>query len=92
MGAALKRSAPVLEVAPESGFLTEPTAVGEQSCERSLSGGQEGAQFLVPGVAPISLSERLAIRAAAPLEPKKPQRPPDIGLFDLAARNQLDLF
>jgi hypothetical protein len=85
-------AAPAFEGAPGSRFLAEPTAVGEQSCERSLSGGQEGAQLLVPGVAPISLRERLAMRAAAPLEPKKPQRPPDIGLFDLAARNQLDLF
>lgn len=51
-----------------------------------------GEQTLVPGVAPISLRERRAIRAAAPLEPKKPQRPPDIGLFDLAALGQLDLF
>jgi len=71
-------AAPAFRQAPENGLLTEPTAVGEQA--------------LVPGVAPISLRDRLAIRAAAPLEPKKPQRPPDIGLFDLAARNQLDLF
>ncbi len=85
-------AAPAFEGAPDTGPLTEPTAVGEQSCERSLSGGQEGTQLLVPGVAPISLRDRLAIRAAAALEPKKPQRPPDIGLFDLAARNQLDLF
>jgi hypothetical protein len=51
-----------------------------------------GLQSLVPGVAPITLSDRLAARAAAPLEPKKPQRRCDLGLFDLAARNQLDLF
>jgi len=41
---------------------------------------------------PISIADRLAQRAAAPLEPKKPQRPCDLGLFDLNARNQLDLF
>ena len=51
-----------------------------------------GLQSLVPGVAPIGLADRLAARAAAPLEPKKPQRPCDLGLFDMAARNQLDLF
>lgn len=51
-----------------------------------------GRQSLVPGVAPIRLADRLAARAAAPLEPKKPQRPCDLGLFDLNARNQLDLF
>lgn len=59
-------------------FATEPTPIGLQS--------------LVPGVAPISVADRLAQRAAAPLEPKKPQRPCDLGLFDLNARNQLDLF
>lgn len=63
-----------------------------------------GAQSLVPGVAPISPRDRLQWRAAQPLEPKKPQRACDKpvlsacpagsrrGLFDLAARNQLDLF
>ena len=59
-------------------FATEPTPIGPQS--------------LVPGVAPISVADRLAQRAAAPLEPRKPQRPCDLGLFDLNARNQLDLF
>jgi hypothetical protein len=51
-----------------------------------------GAQTLVPGVVPISQADRLAWRAAAPLAAKKPQRPLDHGLFDLAARNQLSLF
>lgn len=59
-------------------FAAEPTPIGLQS--------------LVPGVAPISVADRLAQRAAAPLEPRKPQRPSDLGLFDLNARNQLDLF
>lgn len=59
-------------------FAVEPTAIGPQA--------------LIPGVAPIGLAERLALRAAAPLEPKKPQRPCDHGLFDLNARNQLELF
>ena len=58
--------------------LTEPTEAGEQT--------------LIPGVAAINLNDRLAIRAEAPLVPTKPQRAMDIGLFDLAARNQLDLF
>lgn len=62
----------------QPGFAVEPTAIGLQS--------------LVPGVAPISLAQRLAARAAAPLEPSKPQRACDLGLFDLNARNQLDLF
>ena len=58
--------------------LTEPT--------------QEGEQILVPGVAPVSLRERLALRLAAPLTARKPQKPMNIGLFDDDARNQLALF
>jgi hypothetical protein len=57
---------------------TEPTRAGEQT--------------LVPGVRAIPLRERLEARMAAPLIPAKPQKPMDLGLFDLAARNQLDLF
>lgn len=61
-----------------SGFEAEATPIGIQS--------------LVPGVAPITQGDRLAWRAAQPLAPRKPQRPCDLGLFDLAARDQLDLF
>lgn len=57
---------------------SEPTPIGEQT--------------LVPGVRPIPLRERLEARMAAPLIPAKGQKPMDLGLFDLAARNQLDLF
>ena len=52
----------------------------------------QGEQTLVPGVAPITLRQRLAALFAAPLAPRKPQRPMNIGLFDEDARNQLDLF
>ena len=51
-----------------------------------------GVQTLVAGIAPITPAQRLAIRADAPLLPKKPQRPIDLGLFDTAARNQLEMF
>ena len=51
-----------------------------------------GPQALVPGVTPITMRDRLEWRAAAPLAPKKPQRGCDHGLFDLAARDQLDMF
>ncbi len=51
-----------------------------------------GNQTLVPGVAPITPRDRLAIRANAPLEPKRPQRPADHGLFDTNARNQIEMF
>ena len=53
---------------------------------------EAGAQALIAGVTPISLAVRLGLRASAPLVAAKPHRPCDLGLFDLAARNQLDLF
>ena len=56
----------------------EPTPIGDQS--------------LVTGVAPITARDRLTFLIAAPLLPKRPQRAADHGLFDLAARDQLDLF
>ena len=51
-----------------------------------------GVQTLVSGVAPITPAERLAIRANAPMEPRKPQRPVDHGLFDTNARHQIEMF
>ena len=51
-----------------------------------------GIQTLVAGVPPITPAQRLALRADAPLSPKKPQRPIDLGLFDTAARNQIEMF
>jgi hypothetical protein len=53
---------------------------------------EQGEQTLVPGIAPITLRQRLAVLFAAPLASRKPQRPMNIGLFDEDARNQLDLF
>jgi hypothetical protein len=55
-----------------------------------------GQQSLVPGVSPITPIDRLALRAAAPLRSPKPQKSAGAarfwGLFDLNARDQLDLF
>jgi hypothetical protein len=53
---------------------------------------QAGVQTLVSGVAPISPAARLAMRANAPLLPKKPQRAVDHGLFDTNARLQIEMF
>ena len=52
----------------------------------------EGEQTLISGVCPITTRERLALLMAAPLAPRKPQKPLNIGLFDEDARNQLHLF
>ncbi len=51
-----------------------------------------GKQTLVPGVAPITPAQRLSLRANAPMEPRKAQRPADLGLFDTNARNQIEMF
>ena len=53
---------------------------------------QAGEQVLVPGVQPITPAERLAMLANAPMQPRRPQRPADHGLFDTNARNQLEMF
>ncbi|WP_297494731.1 hypothetical protein [Acidocella sp.] len=52
----------------------------------------DGEQTLIPGVGPITMRDRLEVRIAAPLLPRKPQKPLDIGLFDEFGRNQLELF
>lgn len=51
----------------------------------------EGEQVVAPGVTPITLADRLALRAAAPMQPIRLQKPCDQGLFDEVRRNQLDL-
>ena len=51
-----------------------------------------GEQTLVHGVAPITPRDRLAIRANAPMEPRKPQRSADHGLFDMISRTQIEMF
>jgi hypothetical protein len=51
-----------------------------------------GVQTLVSGVAPITPAHRLAMLANAPMLPKRAQRPADHGLFDLNARNQIEMF
>ena len=53
---------------------------------------EQGEQILVPGVCPVSQRQRLEALIAMPLLPKKRQKPAGDGLFDLGARNQLNLF
>lgn len=56
---------------------------------------EAGEQHLVPGIAPVTLADLLAVLAAQPMAPRRnptaTQKPCDIGLFDEAARNQSDL-
>lgn len=52
----------------------------------------QGEQMLIPGVRPITTRDRLTLLTDAPMRPRAAQKPLDIGLFDEASRNQLDLF
>ncbi|MER9159164.1 hypothetical protein [Mesorhizobium sp. M0778] len=52
----------------------------------------QGEQMLIPGVRPITTRDRLTLLMDAPMCPRAAQKPLDIGLFDEASRNQLDLF
>jgi hypothetical protein len=72
----------------------QSVGVHDASAPHSLASEQTsiGEQILVYGVAPITPRDRLAMRANAPLEPKRPQRPADHGLFDTNARNQIEMF
>ena len=53
-----------------------------------------GEQYLISGVAPVSLRQKLELIASLPLQPKRArqQKPCDIGLFDEVSRAQMDLF
>lgn len=52
----------------------------------------QGEQCLVPGVQPVTTAQRLAGQWQARMQPRKPQRPCNVGLFDVDARNQMELF
>lgn len=52
----------------------------------------QGTQVLISGVRAITDRDRLQLRADAPMAPRKPQKPLNIGLFDEDARNQLEMF
>ena len=48
-------------------------------------------QLMIAGVQPISLGERLTWAAQQPMQPKRAQRPLDIGFWD-PMRHQLEMF
>lgn len=52
----------------------------------------QGEQILINGVQPVQDRDRLRLLAIAPMTPRKPQKPLNIGLFDEDARNQLEMF
>jgi hypothetical protein len=48
-------------------------------------------QMMIAGVQPVSLGERLAWAAQQPMQPKRAQRPLDVGFWD-PIRDQLEMF
>ena len=54
-------------------------------------GEPDPAQIVMPGVQPVSLGERLQFLAQLPMQPRRAQKPLDVGFWD-AMRNQLEMF
>lgn len=52
---------------------------------------EAGEQVLVPGVQPVTMGQRLMLLAQTPMQPKREQRPLDIGFWN-PMRNQIELF
>ena len=48
-------------------------------------------QIMMAGVAPVSMGERLGWLADQPIQPRRAQRPLDIGFWN-PMRNQLEMF
>lgn len=53
--------------------------------------GADPAQIIMPGVRPVSLGERLNWQAGLPMQPRRAQKPLDIGFWD-PMRDQLEMF
>jgi hypothetical protein len=52
----------------------------------------EGLQLMLAGVRPQTMKHKLDWLVAQPMQPRKQQKPCDIGLFDTERRNQLEMF
>ncbi len=52
----------------------------------------EGLQLMLNGVKPQTMKDKLNCLVAQPMQPRKQQKPCDIGLFDIESRNQLEMF
>ncbi len=48
-------------------------------------------QSMMAGIAPVSMGERLGWLVARPMQPRREQRPLDIGFWD-PMRDQLEMF
>lgn len=52
----------------------------------------QGFQLMLAGVRPQTMRDKLDWLIAQPMQPRKSQKPCNIGLFDEDRRNQLELF
>lgn len=59
---------------------------------RATERTDQGEQFIVDGLRPVTDRDRVEAAMAKPLQPKKRQKAADDGLFDVAGRAQQDLF
>ena len=48
-------------------------------------------QIMMAGVVPVSMGERLGWLAERPMQPRREQRPLDVGFWD-PMRNQIEMF
>ncbi len=53
---------------------------------------REGMQHVLGGIMPQTMRDKLGWRLDQPMQPKRAQKPCDIGLFDTESRRQLELF
>ncbi len=73
----------------EAGTRERAPAAGDLSLTETTDQGQ---QFLMDGVRPVTDRDRAEVGMERPLQPKARQKPADEGLFDMAGRGQRDLF
>ncbi|CAO3403522.1 hypothetical protein [Azospirillum palustre] len=65
---------------------------GEGQVTRATERTDQGEQFIVDGLRPVTDRDRIEAAMGKPLQPKKRQKAADEGLFDVGGRGQQDLF
>jgi hypothetical protein len=53
---------------------------------------RQGLQLVLGAVRPQSMKDKVQYLAEQPMQPRKRQKPCDVGLFDTESRKQLNLF
>ncbi|PGH55878.1 hypothetical protein CRT60_21745 [Azospirillum palustre] len=65
---------------------------GETPVNRATERTDQGEQFIVDGLRPVTDRDRIEAAMAKPMQPKKRQQAADQGLFDVGGRGQSDMF